>query len=79
MVYGLLATLKNLLQHHFTNEKKKKTQKRRRRRKIDTNSWKEILIRSGYCKSLLNQAYMLFVKNMNFYVPVFQLFPESSS
>ena len=32
---------------------------------IDFFSCKEIFIRSGYCKSLLNQGYMLFVINMN--------------
>ena len=39
-------------------------------------SCKEIFIKSGYCKFLLNQGYMLFVIGMNFYVPVFHLFPD---
>ena len=48
--------------------------------KIDFYSCKEIFIRSGYCKPvLLNQGYMLFVINMNFFIPIFQLLPDSST
>ena len=36
--------------------------------KIDFCSCNEIFINPSYCKLLLNQEYMLFVINMNFYV-----------
>ena len=49
----------------------------KKKRKIGTNSCKEILIRSGHCKSLLNQRYMLFVINKNLNVFIFQFFPDS--
>ena len=47
-------------------------------------SCKEIFIRSGYCKLLLNQYYnkydnniiTIFVTNMNFRVHVLQLLPD---
>ena len=39
----------------------------------------QVKIRSGYCKLLSSQRYMLFVKSMNFHVPVFQLLSDSST
>ena len=40
---------------------------------------KEIFIGSGYCKLLLNQGYMLFVRNVNFNGPAFQLLSDFST
>ena len=39
--------------------------------KKDFYSCEEIFPRSNYSKLLLNRGYMLFVININFYVPVF--------
>ena len=52
--------------------KKKKT-------KINFYSRKKIFIRSRYWKLLLNHRYILFVINVNFYIPVLQLLPDSSA
>ena len=40
---------------------------------------KENFIRSGYCKLLLSQGYILFEVNINLYVSVFHLLPDSST
>lgn len=42
--------------------------------KIDFDRCKKIFVR--YCKLLLNRGCGLFVINLNFHVPVFQLFPQ---
>ena len=67
MVFCQLC-LKNLLYHDFTSKKLK----------IDFYSCEEVFVRSGYCKLLLNKGYtLLFLINMNFYVSIFQLLPNS--
>ena len=52
---------------------------KKEKEKIDFYSFNEIFIRSGYYKSLLIRKYMLFVINMYFYSPIFQLLPDSST
>ena len=54
-------------------------QEKKEKWKINFYCCKEIFIRAGYSKLLLSQGNMLFVGNMNFYVPVFQLLPDSST
>ena len=72
MAYGILMTLKKIVLSSFYKWKKEKE-------KIDFYSFNEIFIRSGCYKSLLIRKYMLFVINMYFYSPGFQLLPDSST
>ena len=72
MTYDILTTLKKSALSLFYKSKKEKE-------KIDFCRFNEIFIRSGYYKSLLIREYMLFVINMYFYSPVFQLLPDSST
>ena len=69
--YGFLTTLKNCFSIIL--------QVKREKWKIDSYGCEENFIRSGSWKLLLIQGYMLFVINMNFYVPVFQLLTDSST
>ena len=41
--------------------------------KIDFYSNKKVFTRSGNCKLLLNQRYMLFIITINFYIPCFSI------
>ena len=72
MAYGILMTLKKIVLSSFYKWKKEKE-------KIDFYSFNEIFIISGCYKSLLIRKYMLFVINMYFYSPGFQLLPDSST